>query len=264
MAIEIFNRRENKYRINSEQFELLNAEFAKVMTPDKFCRDGKTYCINNIYYDTPDNSLIRTSLAKPTYKEKLRLRAYGIPDNDSKVFVEIKKKVNGVVNKRRTTMKLNEAYRFLQNGAVETVEPDMNKQVVREIEYMLSHYKLQPTVALSYERLAYFGDNDLRVSFDRNIRTRRNDLALERGTHGDELLDKGEWLMEIKTSKAYPVWLCKLLSENKIYPTSFSKYGEEYKEYLKCSNQFSYQVVEQTNSQSEDYWARSQPRLSLD
>ncbi len=237
MAIEVFNRYENKYMLDADTFEKLQNRLSDAMKLDAYNEKQETYPITNLYYDTPDNDVIRTSLQKPKYKEKLRLRAYGVPDSDAKVYVEIKKKVAGLVNKRRSALKLDEAYGFLTSAALPEERPDQNRQVLREINYLLQTHALRPALYLAYDRRAYFGieQPDLRVSFDRNIRTRRFDLALEAGDYGAPLLDGDCWLMEIKVAQSIPIWLCRLLSEYQIYSTSFSKYGTEYQKTLEAA-----------------------------
>jgi len=240
MAIEVFNRYENKYFLTEIMLNRVLAELEEHMMPDKFNRGRKTYSICNIYYDTPDDYLIRTSLAKPAYKEKLRLRAYNIPSKNDIAFLEMKKKFNGLVNKRRTPILLQDGYRFMANNGIGNISEDMNAQVVREISCMIQRYQpLMPKVMIAYDRLAYFekGNPDLRVSFDTSIRTRRDRLRLEEGNDGSLLLPKGIWLMEIKSASATPLWLTKLLSQEDIYKTSFSKYGYEYKSFITSSKE---------------------------
>ena len=214
MAIEIFNRYEHKYKLDTKTFNKVLEIMDEHMELDSHCGEHSLYTIANIYYDTKDNSLIRESLSKPAYKEKLRLRSYGVPDMDSKVFLE-----------------LGEAYDFIETGVKPELQDYMNGQVLNELEYCLNLYDLEPKVYIAYDRLAYFekGNDDLRISFDTNIRTRRSDLLLESGDHGKRLLDSDVWLMEIKTSLAKPLWLCEMLSEFEIRSSSFSKYGTEYK-----------------------------------
>ncbi|KWX86764.1 molecular chaperone [Paenibacillus riograndensis] len=236
MAIEVFNRYENKYLLDHAAYRKLYNDLLEYMEPDDYNKQHEFYSITNLYYDTAHDSLIRSSLAKPKYKEKLRLRAYGVPDQDTKVYLEIKKKVFGLVNKRRTSLKLQEAYDFVATGVEPEYREYMNKQVIEEIKYFLSRYDLMPKVYLSYERKALFCKNnrDLRITFDTNIRSRRYDLKLEHGTHGEYLMPQGQWLMEVKAEKTIPVWLAKMLSEHRMYRTSFSKYGNEYKKMLKA------------------------------
>lgn len=250
MAVEVFNRYEKKYLMEEAQYLELSRRIQDYMIPDAYNREQAFYEICNIYYDTADDRLIRASIEKPVYKEKLRLRSYGQPEPDSKVFVEIKKKYNGIVNKRRTAMRLSGAYDYLnKNIRPEDLEDIcINKQVLREIDYFRQFYRLIPKVCLSYERRAYFerDDGDFRVTFDRNITARRSDLKLESGSYGDKLLPPDVYLMEIKINRAVPLWFTKILSELEIYPVSFSKYGTEYKKYLlnnqegeqQCLNQF--------------------------
>lgn len=241
MAIEVFNRREVKYYINAETYKAIRERLEPYVEADAYSRNGDCYLISNVYYDTPNNDIIRRSLDKPTYKEKLRLRSYGKAELDQKVFLEIKKKYCGIVNKRRTKMYLKDAYRFVEqkeftneDGSSE-IPSFMNGQVLNELTFMLKQYRnLQPAVYLSYERCALFSktDHDLRITFDRNIMARRYDIGLHYGNYGEMLLPKDEWIMEIKAGAAMPLWLVQVLSELKVYPASFSKYGTEYKLYM--------------------------------
>lgn len=231
MAIEVFNRYEHKFMLNEDTFNRVIDIMDNHMELDSHNKNHNTYTIANIYYDTEDDYLIRTSLASPRYKEKLRLRSYGIPEENSTVFLEIKKKHKGIVNKRRTALFPSEAYSFLETGKAPEIKEHMNRQVVRELEYFLGFYKPQPKVYLAYDRIAYFekGNPDLRISFDTNIRSRRYDLKLENGDYGERLLKEGLYLMEIKTSLAMPLWLTHMLTELEIKRCHFSKYGTEYK-----------------------------------
>ncbi|MEF2966675.1 polyphosphate polymerase domain-containing protein [Paenibacillus sp. M1] len=235
MAIEVFNRYENKYLMDTKAFYRIYNDLMEYMEPDENNRNGKFYTISNLYYDSEHHSLIRGSLAKPKYKEKLRIRSYGVPAGDAKVYLELKKKVFGLVNKRRTSLRLGEAYEFVRTGTPPAYRKGMNKQVIGEIEYFLSRYELQPMVYLAYDRIALFckGNRDLRITFDTNIRSRRYDLKLEAGDYGEQLLKRGQWLMEVKAEKTIPVWLSRMLSEHQLYRTSFSKYGNEYKKSIR-------------------------------
>jgi len=230
MAIEVFNRYEQKYMISAKKYSMLQNTLPDYMELDAYNRQHETYSITNIYYDTKDSQLIRNSLSKPVYKEKLRLRAYGRPQADSKVYLEIKKKFKGLVNKRRSSLKLDEACKFVETGELPNFESYMNIQVLCEIEYLLKLYNLSPALFLSYDRRAYFNNDqyDLRVSFDTNILSRRTDLKLESGIYGNPLLEKDKCIMEIKAVGSMPVWLAHMLAEYKIYPISYSKYGTAY------------------------------------
>lgn len=237
MAIEVFNRYENKYLMDTKAFYNIYNDLMEYMEPDEHNKDNKFYTISNLYYDTEHHSLIRNSLSKPKYREKLRIRAYGVPGADAKVYLELKKKVFGLVNKRRTSLKLNEAYDFVRTKSAPEFRNGMNQQVISEIGYFLSRYDLKPATYLAYDRIALFckGNRDLRITFDTNIRSRRDDLALEAGDHGEQLMERGQWLMEVKAEKTVPVWLAHMLSEHGLYRTSFSKYGNEYKKSIRST-----------------------------
>lgn len=234
MAIEVFNRYENKYLLSEQAFQQFYDRLLEYMELDEYNKQHEFYSISNIYFDTKDDALIRKSLSKPKYKEKLRLRSYGVPKQDARVYLELKKKVFGLVNKRRTSLRLNEAYRFVRTGIEPPLLDYMNKQVLHEIHYFLQRYDLEPKVYLAYDRKALFSkeSRDLRITFDTNIRSRRCGLRLEDGDHGEPLIDSNLWLMEVKAERTIPMWLSRMLSEHQMFRTSFSKYGNEYKKYI--------------------------------
>lgn len=227
MANEIFNRVEKKFLLNSKQSKgLLNA-IDNHMEKDEHLIDKAFYTITNLYYDTEDDYLIKHSLSKPVFKEKLRLRAYGKVNLESMVFIELKKKINGVVHKRRSLIKLCDAYYFINSKERPQEESYHNTLVLREIEQFLKRYPVKASTFIAYDRVAYKAD-ELRVTLDYKIRTRKDQLRLEYGDHGDLLLESDYTLLETKSSLGLPLWLTHTLSEEKIYKTSFSKYGKDF------------------------------------
>ena len=226
MIQTVFKRVEKKYLLTEEQFNNLIKECGNNITADEF----GLHTVCNIYYDTNNYELVRKSIEKPIYKEKVRLRSYDTPTGNTKVYLELKKKYDGIVYKRRITLPLNEAKKYLQNKKIEK-----DDQISREINYVLSNYDLEPKVYLAYDRCAYYGDenSDLRITFDTNIRSRIEDVDLSLGDAGELLFNERYYLMEVKTAKSLPIWFVKILDNLNIYPTSFSKYGNVYKKMLK-------------------------------
>lgn len=235
MAIRTFKRKEIKFLLTDEQYKGLIPVLEQYMRPDDYCIDGKEYGIYNLYYDTDDNYLIRESIAKPYYKEKLRLRSYYSPAKPTdKVFLEIKKKIGGIVVKRRVTMTLEEATRYIETGEKPISNKYIQNQVFAELDAFLKKYDVSPKQYISYKRQAYFGkdDSNFRVTFDRNITTRRNDLRLNSNSYGWQIININQHLMEIKISEGIPLWLAKSMAELGIFRTSFSKYGTGYMQYV--------------------------------
>ncbi|MDE5855165.1 MAG: polyphosphate polymerase domain-containing protein, partial [Ruminococcus sp.] len=205
------------------------------MNPDKYCVGGKEYGIYNIYYDTPDDFLIRESLAKPYYKEKIRLRSYYSPAlPDSPVFLEIKKKIGGIVTKRRVSMTLAESDEYFSTRCKPESHKYITEQVFKEIDAFLDHYPVAPKQYISYQREAFFGkdNNDFRLTFDRKLTERRYDLRLSNESYGNYIIGEDQRLMEVKVSESMPEWLVAKLSELKIYKASFSKYGKAYTKFV--------------------------------
>ena len=224
MAVQtVFKRYELKYLLTAGQTEKVLRAMAEHMQPDAY---GAT-TIRNLYYDTDTYLLIRRSMEKPAYKEKLRIRSYSRANADSPVFVELKKKYQSVVYKRRLCLANRDAAQWLEGQ-----KPCGKKtQIAEEIDYVMKLYgSLHPVVFLSYERQAYYGreDADFRITFDDTILCRQEDLSLEAAVYGTPILPEGMTLMEIKCSGGIPLWMTRVLSEEKIYKTSFSKYATAY------------------------------------
>ncbi len=231
---DVFERYELKFVISKEQRNKLRELLDIYMKEDQY---GKS-SLYNLYYDTEDFLLIRRSIEKPVYKEKLRLRSYKEVDDSSEVFVEIKKKMKKIVYKRRVVMRYADALMYLKDATgVQTDNNIVTKQaqILREIDYFKEMYQtLAPRVLIAYDREAYFGeiDESFRLTFDQNIIWSDTELNLKRPSMGALVLEEDKVLMEIKVSSGIPMWLTKFLSENNIYKTSFSKYGNAYKQIL--------------------------------
>lgn len=221
-----FQRYEKKYLLPREKYLALWQELEPRVEPDAFFQS--TVC--SVYYDWEDFRLIRQSLEKPVYKEKLRLRSYNVPGPEAPVFVELKKKYKGVVYKRRVAMAAAAAEDWL---AGRSAAPDQS-QISREIDWFLKNNPVRPRVLIACDRRAYVAreNRELRITFDSSIRWRDRDLSLTAGDHGQELLSDGQVLMEIKLPEAAPLWLAHVLSRLEIFPRGFSKYGQCYQKEL--------------------------------
>lgn len=233
-----FQRYEIKYRLNKQQKQAILRAMDSRMKLDQYGR----CTIRNIYYDTDTFRLIRRSLEKPAYKEKLRIRSYQAVKAQDPVFVELKKKYQSVVYKRRLVVSEMQAMLSFQ----ENIPLPVHSQIANEIEYFRRYYQtLQPVVFLSYEREAYYAldGSDFRVTFDENILYRSKDLSLGSEIYGNSLLGEQETLMEIKTSGGMPLWMTRVLTENHVFKTSFSKYGAAYQAMITIGKQGEYSYV---------------------
>lgn len=222
----IFERSEKKYLLTQTQYKRFIEKAGPLLTKEFY----DTYSINNLYYDTDAFDLIRHSIDKPPYKEKLRIRSYGDVKDDSIVFIELKKKYNRVVFKRRIECTLSQTKELL---AFKNPLHGQD-QIVKEIHYFLQYYKPKPKVFLAYDRHAFHALNDtaLRITFDMNIRYRQDHLTLYSDALTTPYFHDNQVLMEIKVLKALPLWLTTILSQLEIYPISFSKYGRIYSDVL--------------------------------
>lgn len=218
--LRVFKRYEIKYMLSREQFEAFFGEYGNMLVPDEYHES----LIQNIYYDTENFRLVRESLDKPVYKEKLRLRCYNEIKPGEKAYLEIKKKYEGIVYKRRERIVIDEAEAALAGkGKAES-------QIGKELEWFIKYYgNLRPAMYLSYKRKAWLvKGSDIRITFDSEITWRTKELDLLKGSYGELLHSDGRVLMEVKCGEALPIEFIRLLEKYNIYPTSFSKYGSAY------------------------------------
>ena len=222
MSINVMKRYEMKYLLNAEQTAFLREKLRGHMEPDEYGRST----IASLYYDTPDRRLIRASLEKPMFKEKLRLRSYGPADGTKPVYLELKRKAYGIVYKRRIETSLPDVDRFFAGeGNICACG-----QIDRELAAFRDHYEnLEPSCLIVYERTAYKEtEGDLRLTIDENPRYRMDSLNLTDLNKGTLLLPPGGTILEIKVQEAVPLWLAEIISAGRVVKSSFSKYGEAY------------------------------------
>ena len=219
-------RYEMKYILSPEQTAYFKEKVKGHMQIDKF---GLT-SIASLYYDTPNYRLIRTSIEKPPFKEKIRLRSYGLATESSPVFLELKRKAYGIVYKRRVQSTIPLVKKFFDGEGDICAGGQINKEITTFRDY---YKELVPACLIIYDRVAYFEPGgDLRLTIDHNPRYRTEDLTLTYSMDGESLLPEGYTILEVKVQQAVPLWLSAILAEGKIYKGSFSKYGEAYRQQL--------------------------------
>ncbi|MCQ2569159.1 MAG: polyphosphate polymerase domain-containing protein [Candidatus Saccharibacteria bacterium] len=231
--MNIFRRVEQKYLITTEQYNALMEALGDKLVKDEYFYND----IYNLYLDAPDHRLIIQSIEKPMYKEKFRVRSYGLAENeDSKVYLEIKKKFDGTSHKRRISMTLGEFYKYMEKG---NRPKNANPITLAELDYDFEKYNLQPSILINYERYSYYfkGNKDLRITFDHNVKYRVKKPDLTNGDDMHHIIDKDMYIMEIKSLDSLPIKLSQLLAKLKIYPRGFSKPKNAYLKSLERAKQ---------------------------
>lgn len=226
MTIEVFTRKEQKYLITLDQYTLLLEHIMPYMRPDRFGADGM-YTVSSLYFDSDAHTIYFETKNKLDFRQKLRLRVYDDTDIDSTSFFEVKQKHNRVVNKRRMSLPLREAYRYLLEDDKRLSDFNTsNLQVLREIDRFRTLYKLKPEMVVSYDRHALHGidDPELRITFDLNLRCRNDDLLLESGSSGQNFIDQNLVVLEVKINNSVPLWLTRILQALQCAQRSASKY----------------------------------------
>ena len=217
----VFSRNEKKYQLTLTQASQLIDSLAKNMKSDEY----GTYWVQNLYYDTDNWDIINTSMEKPLYKEKMRMRCYGTPETTDRIFLELKKKYAGVVYKRRVAIAPSDIAKY----DINKILANDNSQIAKELAYHIQQNDVAEKFFLSYHRQAFAGiagkDDGLRITIDSDISYRLDKLYFAQPTMGCYELNPNIFLLEIKTPLGIPLWLTRLLCELEIYATSFSKYA---------------------------------------
>jgi SPX domain protein involved in polyphosphate accumulation len=226
--MDIFHRIEQKYVLNKNEYEKMIKELNKYTIHDKYYESS----ICSVYFDDDNYDLIINSIDSPLYKEKVRLRSYGVIDDNGKVFLELKKKYKGVTYKKRVTMTLNEFWNYYEKSIIPKSCDNLS---MKEIDYCFNKYRLKPKMFISYDRYSYLDkeNNNIRITFDYNIKYRDKHLNLDSNKYLEDIIEDDIYIMEIKTRDSIPIWFTKILSNLKLYPSGYSKYKEAYLRTLK-------------------------------
>ena len=227
---KIFKRVEEKYMLDRETYDAFLSRIKDKIAENEYPHSR----ILNLYYDTQNWDYAIRSIQKPAFKEKIRARSYKVPNEDDTVFLESKRKAFGIVGKRRIAMKLSELENYHETGILENPE---SKQIFSEIDNAVKKNNLKPKMMIAYDRDSYYlkEDKEFRLTFDFNLRSREQDLDLSLGDAGKKFFKEDICILELKTDKAIPLWLAKIMNELDMYPVSFSKYGEIYKNKIRCN-----------------------------
>lgn len=228
-----FNRFEQKYLIHKDQADAIKRDIMPFLKTDQHSL-SPYYTIYNVYFDTVNDDIIKYSVSKPEFKQKLRLRCYSTETDQDIMYLELKKKLHGFVNKRRTHITLEDATMLIYQKVMPLKQDYHNTQVLNEIYYYIKDKVLYPRIAISYDREAYVAihNPDFRVTFDDQITSRRDQVSAARDKDDINIINADLVIMELKTSTSIPLWMTSVLSKHKIFSSSFSKYGSAYYDFL--------------------------------
>jgi hypothetical protein len=228
-----FNRHEFKYVISEDTAQEVLKTIQPHMKRDRHTDEAAHYRISSLYFDTAENLFHEEYLREEQFRQKLRLRVYNHPTLLDPCFFEIKKKLEGNVNKRRARLTLGAAYAWLEGRMA---MPELSEAfpleapILREINFLREHYRLQPRVVISYLRQAHVGifDENLRVTMDRQLTQRTTHLHLHETAAASLYLPMDRVVLEVKSNGAVPLWLARMLSQFSCRKQAFSKYSTSY------------------------------------
>lgn len=226
-TIRRFNRFELKYLVTLKQAERFRNALRSYLLPDE--HGNGSYCLNSLYFDSPDLRFFWEKMDGVKFRRKLRIRHY---DNgtaltdDTPVFIEIKQRLDRVTQKRRVLLPYQAALRFCKQRERPECDPQ-DAPVIEEIEAMLWQYNLRPVSLVRYQRQALIGsdyDIGLRVTFDTALSYRTGNLHLHEEFSDLPMLPPDRVVMEIKVNERIPYWLTELVAAHNLSLVRVSKY----------------------------------------
>ena len=231
MSIRYFDRYELKYIIDRLQYQRLVEAVGDFMTPDDEGDAHGRYGITSLYYDTVDYKAYWDKIEGHRFRRKVRVRVYGnqTVTSDTKCFAEIKQRLNKTLQKKRVLLPYTEALALCSQGESVETNSEWERKIVDEIRYLHDVLQLQPACIVSYDRLAFNGDEynpGLRVTFDTNLKGRAHDLDLRSpGQAENKFFILPTWsILEVKVNHRVPAWLAKLINRHGCTLRRISKY----------------------------------------
>ena len=234
MSAQTFERHEKKFLITFEQKEIILDKLKDNLVLDERNGNKGVYNVYSLYFDDDFDDIIRISVSKPPYKEKLRMRSYKLSPTDSdKIYLEIKKKYNKVGNKRRISLSYNECLDYIKGIKRPSFDDYLSNQVLKEIDQVLRRNEIYPKMFIGCKREAFFGkyDRTLRITFDTDITYRNYNVNFD--DDKGEILLKDRIVMEVKFGLAIPYEIVRMLSEMGLYRRGYSKYGKVFEKIKK-------------------------------
>lgn len=223
MEIETMSRHDIKYIIDEKTVgELRKCLLANNMRKQIHDSD----LVVSAYCDTDDFASIRKCIDDPKHKEKIRIRSYGPIGDDDLAYLEIKRKENGLLTKRRVKVRYGDIPGILSGSQ------KMQGEFGDELDDFLSRYpNSEPRIRISYERESYKAEDessDLRVTLDHDIRYKVGKGIRLDGSDGTCLMSPRRYIIEIKTLGETPKWLDMFFKSRSLKPRSYSKYAKAY------------------------------------
>jgi len=228
-VIRRFNRFELKYLITLQQAERFKAALRAYLSPDDNGNGQGGYALASLYYDSPDFRCFWEKIDGVRFRRKLRIRRYETHTaltEDSLVFVEIKQRLDRVMQKRRAVLPYREALRLCNDRQMPEHAPQ-DTPVINEIYAFLWQYNLRPTSLVCYLRQALIGtdyDIGLRVTFDTALSYQANQLHLHDQPASLPMFPADYVVMEIKVNERIPYWLAELVAAHNLNLVRVSKY----------------------------------------
>ena len=203
----------------------------KYMDWDPFVREKKDkfYMVNSLYFDNANYGCYFEKESGEKFRKKFRLRTYdNTVNDDTNVFVEIKRKNNALVIKDRVVLTAEDARAILVNNRIgkyaKRIDDD-DMAVLREFFWTKNYNCMVPKIMIRYKRKPLIAkrDKDVRVTFDYDIESKLSSWFDARKYSWKRVLPNN-LILEIKYNNILPFWLHEIIQKYQLERVAFSKY----------------------------------------
>jgi len=229
-------RNEKKYLVPNAILPNLRNRFAPFLEADEYSESEKNYpeyTVRSIYFDSNGKDSYFEKIEGLKNRKKIRIRGYGHQSSNTKVVLEIKRKLEDRVTKNRASVPYEQLDNLIRTGDLETCfgkSKSSKKEDASRFLYNIKRYNLMPQNQIVYDREAYHGrfDPGMRVTFDKNIRYRPapkvTQLFLDFGLKRAWI---GYFILEVKYFNGeMPTWAKSIIEEFELKHEALSKYAK--------------------------------------
>lgn len=233
-------RYERKYLVSNHKLESLRERILTFVKPDIFAnykeKSYPEYTVRSIYFDTPNMTSLLDKNEGVKERKKLRVRGYNKQTENSKVFLEVKRKTGNRIFKNRSLIPFSALHKTIEFGLNQDMEKMLEKSRQKEdaikFLYQKNRYFQSPVNLVVYEREPYHGkfDHGTRITLDKNIRSKLHPNLEDLFSDFDlKYIWEEHFILEIKYfDPPMPLWAKSIVQEFKLQSEALSKYVEGY------------------------------------
>ncbi len=217
-------RHELKYYLNTADYLIIKNRLSEIVGSDEHAGRNGSYKIRSLYFETPDDKVLREKLYGVNEREKFRIRYYN--EDTSYIRLEKKMKINNLTCKISVPITKSECEKLLAGDR--KWMRDSKEGLILELYAKMKYQLLHPKTLVDYIREPFvYAPGNVRVTFDTKISTGVNSTDLFNfktpmvKAHGSPVI-----IMEVKYDHYLPTIIQSMVQVQNRRVTAFSKYAD--------------------------------------